>query len=63
MSTEVAGVSASFSSSYGGPGVSKSLVEATLAENAKQQALARAPLKIPDARVMFGIGQNINTIA
>ncbi|HOX28783.1 MAG TPA: hypothetical protein PLQ76_06485 [bacterium] len=44
----------------GGPGEGKSIVEATLSENMKQQAINNAPMRIPDFRVMFGIGGNVN---
>ncbi len=49
--------------SFGGPGQAKSLVEATLSENAKQQAWNNAPLRIPDARLLFNLGNNLNIIA
>jgi hypothetical protein len=51
MSTQVGAVGAIMTS--GGPPAAKSLVEATLVENAKQQRIAEAPLKIPDARRLF----------
>ena len=47
----------------GGPAQARSIVEGTLQEVAKQQAINRAPLKIPDARVLFGNGGNVNMSA
>lgn len=62
MATDVSGISGS-TGGNGGPGQAKSLVEASLYENAKQQAIARAPLKIPDATIMNDIGNNIHIYA
>ncbi|MEW6202649.1 MAG: hypothetical protein AB1546_11765 [bacterium] len=36
-----------------------SILQATLVENAKQQEIARRPLKVPDLR-QFGVGTLIN---
>jgi hypothetical protein len=47
---------------YGGPGQSKSVVEATLYQFAKQKAVTEAPLKIPDARELFAIGRRIDML-
>lgn len=65
MAMDVSGISGSTGGNFvnGGPGQAKSLVEATLQENAKQQAINRAPLKIPDATIMNDIGNNIHIYA
>lgn len=44
----------------GGAGVAKSVVEATLAEIEKQKALLARPLKVPDAREAYRIGNKID---
>ena len=47
-------------SAYGGAGEAKSIIEGTLAESEKWQARAQAPLKVPDARILFAIGRNVD---
>jgi len=44
----------------GSPGEAKSLVEATLTENAKMAQWYQAPLRIPDTATMFPMGGNVN---
>jgi hypothetical protein len=44
----------------GGPGEAKSVVEATLVENNKMASWYQAPLRIPDTRLQFPLGGNVN---
>lgn len=52
--------SAGATSIYGGPAQSKAIVEATLAAVAEQQAINKAPLKVPDARQLYAFGREVD---
>jgi len=57
----ISGVGASGSIQPAGtPGEGKSIVEATLYENTKMASWYTAPLRIPDARLLFPIGGNVD---